>query len=185
MSSRQRTSDDLRAVAEALRSHDRFFVVAHENPDGDALGSLLALTLGLRALGKDVEMFLSQPGPIPAEYRFLALDGIRHEPPSDLSERVLLAVDCANTRRIAEDDAVVDGAARVVDIDHHHDNSRFGDVNLVVDDASSTAEIVRDILRKLDVSLTPEIAQALYVGLVTDTGRFQYTNTTSKSLRLA
>jgi phosphoesterase RecJ-like protein len=73
----------------------------------------------------------------------------------------------------------------VVDIDHHHDNSRFGEVNLVVDDASSTAEIVRDLLRELDVPLTPEIALPLYVGLVTDTGRFQYTNTTPKALRLA
>ena len=73
----------------------------------------------------------------------------------------------------------------VVDIDHHHDNSRFGEVNLIVPDASSTAEIVRDVLRGLDVSLTPEIALALYVGLVTDTGRFQYTNTTPKALELA
>ena len=76
-------------------------------------------------------------------------------------------------------------ARLVIDVDHHHDNTRFGDVNLVVPDASSTAEIVRDILRELDVELTPQIAEALYVGLVTDTGRFQYTNTTPKSLRLA
>ena len=73
----------------------------------------------------------------------------------------------------------------VIDVDHHHDNSRFGDVNLVVPDASSTAEVIRDILRELDVDLTPQIAEALYVGLVTDTGRFQYTNTTPKALRLA
>jgi phosphoesterase RecJ-like protein len=79
----------------------------------------------------------------------------------------------------------VHAAATVVNIDHHHDNSRFGSINLIVDEASSTAEIVRDILRELDVALTPEIAQALYVGLVTDTGRFQYTNTTPKALRLA
>jgi bifunctional oligoribonuclease and PAP phosphatase NrnA len=73
----------------------------------------------------------------------------------------------------------------VIDVDHHHDNSRFGDVNLVVPNASSTAEVVRDILRELDVGLTPQIAEALYVGLVTDTGRFQYTNTSPKALRLA
>ena len=73
----------------------------------------------------------------------------------------------------------------VVNIDHHHDNSSFGAVNLIVAEASSTAEIVRDVLRELGVPLTPGIAAALYVGLVTDTGRFQYTNTTPKSLRLA
>ena len=180
------TAIELDAVVAEIRGHDRFLVVAHENPDGDALGSMLAMTLGLRALGKDAEMFLATDGaPLPAEYRFLELDGIRHDPPDDLAERVLLAVDCANTRRIAEDDTLVETADRVVDIDHHHDNSRFGDVNLVDADASSTAEIVRDVLRALDVELTPQIAQALYVGLVTDTGRFQYTNTTPKALRLA
>jgi phosphoesterase RecJ-like protein len=72
-----------------------------------------------------------------------------------------------------------------VNVDHHHDNTRFGAVNLVVADASSTVEIVRDVLALLGVPLTPEIAEPLYVGLVTDTGRFQYTNTTPKALRLA
>jgi len=72
-----------------------------------------------------------------------------------------------------------------VNVDHHHDNSQFGNVNLIVAEASSTSEIVRDILGELGVPLTPEIAAALYVGLVTDTGRFQYTNTTPKALRLA
>jgi len=77
-------------------------VVAHENPDGDALGSLLGATLGLRALGKDVVMYLSGSGPLPAEYQFLDLSEIQHELPADIEERVLLAVDCANERRIAE-----------------------------------------------------------------------------------
>ena len=179
------TSAELAAVADAIRANERFLVVTHENPDGDALGSMLALTLGVRALGKNAVMFLSGRAPLPAEYRFLSLDGLSHDPPDDLAERVLLATDCANERRIGEDTAFVHAAATVVNIDHHHDNSRFGSINLIVDEASSTAEIVRDILRELDVALTPEIAQALYVGLVTDTGRFQYTNTTPKALRLA
>jgi phosphoesterase RecJ-like protein len=76
-------------------------------------------------------------------------------------------------------------APLVVNVDHHHDNSRFGNVNLVVADASSTAEIVRDLIRELGVELTPDLAEALYIALVTDTGRFQYANTTPKALRLA
>jgi phosphoesterase RecJ-like protein len=160
-------------------------VVAHENPDGDALGSLLGATLGLRALGKDAVMYLAGNGPMPAEYRFLDLSEIGHELPADLEDRVLLAVDCANERRIEEGTEAVTRARFVVDVDHHHDNSRFGDVNLVVPAASSTAEVIRDVLRELDVDLTPRIAEALYVGLVTDTGRFQYTNTSPKALRLA
>jgi bifunctional oligoribonuclease and PAP phosphatase NrnA len=178
-------TSDLQAVADVLRTHERFVVVGHENPDGDALGSLLGAALGLRALGKDVVTYLAGAGPMPAEYRFLVLSEIRREVPPDVEERVLLAVDCANARRIAEGSEAVDRASFVVNVDHHHDNSRFGDVNLVVPDASSTAEIVRDILRELGVELTPQIAEALYVGLVTDTGRFQYTNTTPKALRLA
>jgi bifunctional oligoribonuclease and PAP phosphatase NrnA len=176
---------DLQAVADALRSHDRFVIVTHENPDGDALGSLLGSTLALRALGKDVVMYLAGAAPFPAEYRFLDLSEVSRNVPADIEERVLLAVDCANERRIGPDSEAIERAALVVDVDHHHDNSRFGAVNLVVPDASSTAEVVRDILRELDVELTPDIAEALYVGLVTDTGRFQYTNTTPKALRLA
>jgi phosphoesterase RecJ-like protein len=72
-----------------------------------------------------------------------------------------------------------------IDVDHHHDNSRFGTISHVAADASSTGEIVRDLIALLDVPLTPAIAEALYVALVTDTGRFQYTNTTPKALRLA
>jgi bifunctional oligoribonuclease and PAP phosphatase NrnA len=160
-------------------------VVGHENPDGDAVGSLLGVSLGLRALGKDVVMYLAGSGPVPAEYRFLDLSEVMHELPADIEDRVLLAVDCANERRISEERAAVSRARFVIDVDHHHDNSRFGNVNLVVPDASSTAEVIRDILRELDVDLTPQIAEALYVGLVTDTGRFQYSNTTAKALRLA
>jgi bifunctional oligoribonuclease and PAP phosphatase NrnA len=185
MQSSDPSEDDVTSVADAIRANDRFLVVTHENPDGDALGSMLAMALALRALRKDVVMYLSGNAPTPAEYRFLDLGDVRRELPDDLEERVLLAVDCANDRRIGEENTGVDRAQLVVNVDHHHDNSEFGDVNLIVADASSTSEIVRDILRELDVALTPEIAAALYVGLVTDTGRFQYTNTTPKALRLA
>ena len=176
---------ELDAVVDAIRTHERFVVVTHENPDGDALGSLLATTLGLEAAAKDVVMYLAGEAPLPAEYRFLDLSELRRDVPDDIEERVLVAVDCASERRIAPEPEVADRASLVIDIDHHHDNSRFGDVNLIVPDASSTAEIVRDVLRELDVELTPRIAEALYVALVTDNGRFQYTNTTPKALRLA
>jgi phosphoesterase RecJ-like protein len=179
------TANELGAVAAALRDGDRFLVVTHENPDGDALGSMLGLALGLRSLGKDVEMFLAGDAPTPVEYRFLPLDDVRRTLPDDLEDRIVVAVDCANERRLGPDDAAFRRAASVVDIDHHHDNSRFGAVNVVDGRASSTAEIVRDLLRELDVELTATIAEALYTGLVTDTGRFQYTNTTPKALRLA
>jgi phosphoesterase RecJ-like protein len=174
----------LQAVAEALRAHDRFVLTTHENPDGDALGSLLALQRALEALGKDTVMALTSPAPLPGEYGFMDLAGLLFAWPADVSERVLVAVDCANEERIA-DPEVLGRVPFVVNIDHHHDNSRFGQVNLVVADASSTGEVLRDVFRELGVELTPELAEPLYIALVTDTGRFQYTNTTPKSLRLA
>jgi phosphoesterase RecJ-like protein len=176
---------DLDAVVQALRSHDRFVVTTHENPDGDALGSMLAATLALRELGKDVSMYLAGPAPLPGEYRFMPLDELRRTLPDDSTDRVLLAVDCANESRLGPDPEVLHQAPFTIDVDHHHDNTRFGDVNLIVADASSTAEVLRDVFAELDVALTPEIAEALYIALVTDTGRFQYANTTPKALRLA
>src|SRR5512141_2573107 len=146
----QRRSD-LQAVADALRSNDRFLLVTHENPDGDALGSLLATKLALDALGKDSEMYLYGDAPLPREYGFMPLKGLLREPPKDAAERVLVALDCANEQRIGPDKTLLEQAPLTMDIDHHHDNSRFGDLNLVVGDASSTSEVLRDVFGELDV----------------------------------
>jgi bifunctional oligoribonuclease and PAP phosphatase NrnA len=188
MSSRQTKTNgtsDLRQVADAVRAHDRFVIATHENPDGDSLGSILAMKLALEQLGKDAVMYLAGTTPLPKEYRFMPLDGIERRLPADAAERVVLALDCANERRIGADPALLERARLVIDIDHHHDNTRFGDVNVIVPAASSTGEVLRDLFRELDVELTPEIAEALYIAVVTDTGRFQYANTTPKALRLA
>src|ERR671937_864400 len=179
------TSDDLAAAAAALRDGERFLLTTHENPDGDALGSLLAMKLALDVFGKDTYMYLYGNTPLPGEYAFMPLEELRRELPPDAGERVLVALDCANESRLGPDAEVLQVTPYVVDIDHHHDNTRFGDINLIVPEASSTGEVVRDILRELGIPLTPEVAEALYIALVTDTGRFQYTNTTPKALRLA
>ena len=180
------TTDEIKATAKAIEKHDRFVVTTHENPDGDALGSLLAMQLALEQLGKDSYMWLWGAVPLPHEYGFMELSSLRRGPvPDDLAGRVLVALDCANTRRLGPDTGIVERAELVVDIDHHHDNTRFGAHNLVVPDASSTGEILRDLFAELGVGMTPAIAEALYIALVTDTGRFQYQNTTPKTLRLA
>ncbi len=178
------TKTELQAVVDAIRGHQRFLLTTHENPDGDALGSLLATKVAFDQLGKDTVMALHGDAPLPGEYRFMPLAELQRRWPDDVSERVLVALDCANESRIA-DPEVLGRVPLSIDLDHHHDNSRFGDVNFVVADASSTGEVLRDLFRALDVELTPEIAEPLYIALVTDTGRFQYTNTTPKALRLA
>src|SRR5213080_1191744 len=184
MNSPQKTSE-VAAVGDAIRSHDRFLLVTHENPDGDALGSILALKLALDQLGKDSVMYLYGDAPLPAEYSFMPLAELRRRLPDDWRERVLIAVDCANESRIGPEPEPLEGAPLALDIGHHHDNTRFGQLNLIVPNASSTGEVLRDVFAELGVELTPEIAEPLYIALVTDTGRFQYSNTTAKSLRLA
>jgi phosphoesterase RecJ-like protein len=182
------STDDIHAVGAALRENERFVITSHEAPDGDALGSIVAMGLALEQLGKDVVRFLGGPAPLPGEYRFLDLEaahGLQRARPDDLGERVLVAVDCASPGRVGAEPGIVEAAPFTVNIDHHHDNPRFGDVNLVVADASSTGEVLADVFRELGVRVTPEIAEALYIALVTDTGRFQYANTTPKALRLA
>jgi phosphoesterase RecJ-like protein len=178
-------TNDRADVVEALRRHSRFLVTTHENPDGDALGSLLATKLALTQLGKDAVMYLADGAQLPNEYAFMALDDVHRQLPPDAGERVLVAVDCANESRLGPDPEILHSARLVLDIDHHHDNTRFGDVNLVIADASSTGEVLRDVFADLGVELTPEIAESIYIALVTDTGRFQYANTTPKALRLA
>jgi phosphoesterase RecJ-like protein len=163
-------------VLARIREDERFVLATHENPDGDALGSLVAMHGVLSALGKDSAMFISPHDlPLPTEYSLFALDGLIQEPPGDIAERTVVFLDCGNIDRNSA--SVLRDGAHLLNIDHHHDNTRFGTLNHVVPDASCTAEIVWDLMHGLDVDLTREIAEALYIGLITDTGRFMYENT--------
>ena len=178
-------TSELTAVADAIRAGERFLLVTHENPDGDALGSILAMKLALDALGKESVMYIGGEMALPPDYDFMPLDELRRELPDDAATRVVLALDSATAPRTRVPPEVLEAAPLVVDGDHHHDNTRFGTINLIVPEASSTGEIVRDLLRELGVELTPEIAEAIYIAIDTDTGRFQYTNTTQKAHELA
>ena len=172
-------------VVGALRAADRFILCTHEHPDGDALGSLAAMQHVLTALGKDAMSFMAADEfPLPYEYRFLKLDRLVTVPPEDLEDRTIVFLDCGNIDRNPADVLKREGA-HIVNIDHHHDNTRFGTVNHVDPTASSTAEMVWGLLAPLGVELSLEIAEALYVGLVTDTGKFMYENTGSRAHRMA
>jgi bifunctional oligoribonuclease and PAP phosphatase NrnA len=168
-----------------LRSADKLLLTTHENPDGDALGSLLAMHGILTQLGKDSLMYMSPDEfPLPWEYRGFQFDGLVGAPPEDVAERTIVFLDCGNIDRMPVDFLQADGL-HILNIDHHHDNTRFGTVNLVCSAASSTAEIVWRLSKELGAEITPGIADALYVGLVTDTGRFMYENTSAMSHRMA
>jgi bifunctional oligoribonuclease and PAP phosphatase NrnA len=178
---------DVQAAVQALAAADRVVIATHENPDGDAIGSMTAAAAGLRQLGKHVRMYLEPASTIPHEVSFLNTEGLERDiDPAEIEGATLLVLDCGNERRLGElHEALRASAGVVVDANHHHDNSRFGDVNLIDGHASSTAEILVHIFDGLGIEITPAIAESLYVGLVTDTGRFQYRTTSPDALRLA
>src|ERR671921_2567919 len=154
-------------LVDELRRSDKLLLTTHENPDGDALGSLLGMHLVLEQLGKDSVMFLAaNQFPLPYEYQRMPLSQVHHELPDDVEERTVVFLDCGNIDRTPVN-FLQNSGLRVLNIDHHHDNTRFGSVNLVVADASCAAEIVWDLARDLGVELTTELAESLYIALVT------------------
>jgi phosphoesterase RecJ-like protein len=172
------------AVVEHLRADDRFVVVTHENPDGDALGSLVAMHALLKSLGKEVQMFMAERDlPLPEEYRFFALPDLIHTVPDDIGERTIVFLDCGNIDRSPA--LVLTDGAFLINIDHHHDNTCFGTLNHVVANASCTAELVWEIYNELGIVAPLDVAEALYVGLVTDTGRFMYESTGPRAHQMA
>jgi phosphoesterase RecJ-like protein len=169
-------------VLDALRDARRLVLATHERPDGDALGSLVAMQGVLSALGKDSVMYVdASEFPVPYEYRFLPLTGLVTTPPplSELDGTTVVFLDCGNLDRNPAES--LQRSPLLLNIDHHHDNTRFGTVNHVIPEASCTAEIVWDLMHGLGVTPTQTIAEALYVGLITDTGRFMYENTGTRA----
>ncbi len=173
------------AVVGQLRDGQKFLLTTHENPDGDALGSLLGMHLLLEQLGKDSVMFMAASQfPLAQEYRHMPLGDVVHQPPADMSERTCIFLDCGNIDRMPVD-LGCGPEHELLNIDHHHDNTRFGTVNLVEADAACTAQMVYGLAKELDADITREIADALYIGLVTDTGKFMFENTTPEAHQMA
>ena len=171
-------------VLERIREDSSFVLATHENPDGDALGSLVGMQGLLTALGKDSVMFIAPEDlPLPNEYRIFPLDGLIQAPPADMAKRTAVFLDCGNIDRNSA--SVLRDGRHLLNIDHHHDNTHFGTVDYVVPAASCTAEIVWGLMHGLGVRPTPVVAQALYVGLITDTGRFMYENTGPRAHEMA
>lgn len=176
----------MQAIADHLSDTSRRFVLTtHRNADGDAIGCLLGLGRAMREQGHDVTLAHCDPEPVPADLAFM-LDGEEILPvlPEDVGEMTLVALDCASEKRLwAEPEH--ERAGVVLNIDHHQDNTRFGDVNLIVPDASSCAEVVVHLLESMGWTIDRAVAEPLYVGLITDTGRFCYANTSAEAHRVA
>ncbi len=170
-------------IAGALRSAGTVIVSSHVNPDGDAVGSVLGATLALRSTGIKATPTLADAGPAPATYAFLhGHDTFRSAEGLEAPD-VFLALDTPNTERLGLAKDLAEAAGRLVVIDHHPDNQRFGADAWVDSAAAATGQMLWALLPELGVVPTPDIAMCLYVGLMTDTGRFSYGNTDPRALR--
>jgi bifunctional oligoribonuclease and PAP phosphatase NrnA len=180
------SEEEWRAAVAAIAGADRTVISCHLNPDGDALGSALALQRALEQAGRQALVSFSEPFVVPPQYQFLpGLD--RLVPPARVPPHpdLFVCFDAGSLDRLGTLVPAFEGAARTVVVDHHASNTRFGEVNLVDPAAPASAVLCRQLLRRLDLPLDTAIATALYTGLVTDTGRFQYQATTPETHRLA
>jgi bifunctional oligoribonuclease and PAP phosphatase NrnA len=174
------------AAAAAIRDAGSVVVSCHLHPDGDALGSALALHLALTRQGRQAVVSFSEPFVVAPTYRFLpGVDALT--PPGQIPTDADLFVcfDTGSKDRLGTLTAAADGARQVMVIDHHASNTNFGDVNLIDPAAPASAVLCRELLRHLDLPLDRDVATCLYTGLVTDTGRFAYQATTADTHRLA
>lgn len=174
---------DLGAVAAALRDAGRVVVCAHVSPDGDAIGSVLGLTIALRDAGIDATPTLANDRTPPSTYAFLpGFDLWRPVAGLDVPD-TFVAVDTPVASRLGIAEPLMRAARRVIVLDHHPDQPLYGDVVCTDAEMAATGQIVWRLLPKLPVTPSAEIARCLYVALMTDTGRFSYDNTTSAALR--
>jgi len=175
-------SSDAAAIARAIEAAHLIHLASHENPDGDAVGSMLGLRLILQGLGKTVHVAL--PHPVPARYAFLAgADAVRSDLPSQRPD-LAIALDCDGPERLAHLREALEAAPLLADVDHHPGQDAFGDLRYVDLSAPATAAQVVAIAGELGALLTPAAATSLYCGLITDTGGFRFANTSPTALRL-
>lgn len=174
----------IQEVIAAIRKHKKFLISAHINPEGDSLCSQLAMKELIAALGKEAVMINNDP--VPDHYKFLP--GIS-KLSTDLSGKVdfdaALILDCPTLKRIGGVADMIGKDKTVINVDHHISSERFGDVNWVDSDASSTGEMVYKLFKEMDVPLTREIALCLYIAILTDTGSFNYDNTSAITHEIA
>jgi phosphoesterase RecJ-like protein len=180
------SSSDLEHAAEVIRGASSVALACHVGPDGDALGSTLALHHLCRANGKPSVASWAEPFEVAPHYRYLPGLDLATKP-VDFPEapEVMVTFDCGSLSRLGSLSGAAQAAGELVVVDHHASNDRYGTVNVVDIEAAATAVLVRDLARELGWPLTREAAICLYTGLVTDTGRFQYANTTPSVFALA
>lgn len=175
--------EEFSEIARIFRSYDKFVVVAHFRPDGDAVGATLATGKMLQSMGKEVVMLNEDM--VPDRYRFLeGSDEIITTPNAPIDADVVVSVDNGAWKRLGDRTMkALEGIKTIVNIDHHDTNECFGTVNCVQAREAAACCIIYDLLKYMGLPLTSPVSNALYVGISTDTGSFQYEKTTPKLMR--
>jgi phosphoesterase RecJ-like protein len=176
----------LQEAARFIQENDRFLVVSHVNPDGDAIGSTCAMGSLLKKLNKS--FVLLNDGHVPSKLGIVPLsDQILDFSIQGLGESFthVIAVDAADFERIGEVRRQLGSDVQLLNIDHHPTNNGYGLFTLIRDEAAATAEVIYDLVQEMNISLDLELATCLYTGLMTDTGGFRYSNTTPKVMNIA
>jgi len=177
-------SDACRQISELLRSQNTFLILTHYRPDGDAVGSQLALVLLLQGLGKTVEAWNDDE--VPGKFRFLPHSDLITRPSAEPKDfDVVIAIDTSTWQRVGAAAQRIRSRKHFINIDHHVSNEMFADINWVVPEAPASGQIAFDLIKSGGFTLTPEIATCLFAAISTDTGSFSYNNTTATSLRVA
>ncbi len=170
-------------IARVLKKADNILITYHFNPDGDAVGSGVALGLALQKMGKKVQCYSRDPTPF--NYRFLDTGGlVRHELPAAGAE-VTVVLDSSNLRRSVPADYPQEKLGFIINIDHHLTAENFGSLNLIDPEASATGMLIFKEIEELGVPLSKDIATAIYTAILTDTGSFQYSSTTPSTMEMA
>ena len=169
---------------EAIKRHKRFLISAHLNPEGDSLCSQLAMKLLLESMGK--EAIIVNHDEVPGHYKFLPdIASILTNVKKKIDVDATIVLDCPNMKRLGDVEAIVPKDKPIINIDHHISNERFGTVNWVDDKASSAGEMVYRVFKAMDVEITKEAALYLYIAILTDTGSFNYDNTSNVTHEIA
>ena len=170
-------------IIQRLTKSDHVLIASHANPDGDAIGSVIALGLALRRLNREVTLY--NESPIPAVYRFLAsVDCVQHHIDDIGIYDAAIILDCGDFSRIGNVSSQVSRIPVIINIDHHITNTQFGDLQIIDTEACATAEIIYYLIKQMEISIDRSIATALYTGILTDTGSFRFSNTNKSAFTI-
>lgn len=174
----------MKKIINAIKDAKNIAVLTHVSEDADALGSAMAFMLAVESLGKTAEIFISDEPESRLSFmngKFTVYDKEKEYQLHDLC----VCLDCGDFGRVADRESIFKNADKTVNIDHHYTNTEYADENYVVSTASSTGEIVFELIKEMNVEITKEMAEFLYISIVSDSGGFKYSNTSAKTMRIA